>query len=86
MTATKLTGLHPILFLKGNPKRYVPAYGGYCAFGTFSAYDSITQWAQIFFFARIAHAIVYTLGIPYLRTPVYLILWLAVLMIGTKII
>ena len=50
------------------------------------ACDSIAQWAQIFFFARIAYAVVYTLGIPYLRTPVYLVSWLAILMIGAKII
>ena len=51
-----------------------------------TAYDSIAQWAQIFFGARVAHAIVYTLGVPYLRTPVYLVSWLAILMIGAKII
>ncbi|GLR72389.1 MAPEG family protein [Agaribacter marinus] len=43
---------------------------------------AIAQWAQIFFIARVSHAIVYTLGIPFLRTPVYLISWLAILMIG----
>jgi len=51
-----------------------------------AAYGNIAQWTQIFFFARIAHAVVYTLGVPYLRTPVYLVSWLAVLMIGAKII
>ncbi len=51
-----------------------------------AAYESIALWAQIFFIARLAHAIVYTLGLPYLRTPVYLVSWLAILMIGAKII
>ena len=50
------------------------------------AYSSIAQWAQVFFVARLAHAIVYTLGVPYLRTPVYLVSWLAILMIGMKAI
>ena len=39
-------------------------------------------WAQVFFLARIGHAVVYTFGVPYLRTPVYLVSWAAVLMIG----
>lgn len=37
---------------------------------------------QVFFFARIGHAAVYTLGVPYLRTPVYLVSWACVLAIG----
>lgn len=44
----------------------------------------VGQWAMIFFFARLAHAVVYILGIPYLRTPVYLVSWLAVLVIGAQ--
>ncbi len=51
-----------------------------------TAYGSIAQWAQIFFVARLGHAVVYTLAVPYLRTPVYLVSWLAILMIGSKII
>lgn len=38
--------------------------------------------AQVFFIARLAYAAVYILGIPYLRTPVYLISWAAILAIG----
>lgn len=45
-------------------------------------YANITLWAQVFFWARVAHATVYTLGIPYLRTPVYLASWAAILVIG----
>lgn len=44
--------------------------------------EMIGQLVQIFFFARIAHAVVYTLGIPFLRTPVYLVSWAMVLLIG----
>jgi len=47
-----------------------------------SSFSTIGQWAQIFFFARIAHALVYILGIPALRTPIYLISWAAILVIG----
>ena len=42
--------------------------------------------AQLFFFARVAHAVVYILGIPYLRTPVYLVSWGAVLAIGYTVL
>jgi len=42
--------------------------------------------AQLFFFARVAHAGVYILGIPYLRTPVYLLSWGAVLAIGYTVL
>lgn len=51
-----------------------------------SSYEGIAMWAQVFFFARIAHAVVYTLGIPYVRTPVYLVSWAAVLMIGVNVL
>ncbi len=45
---------------------------------------AVAQWAMIFVYARIAHYIVYALGIPYLRTPTYLVSWAAVLMIGLQ--
>ena len=44
---------------------------------------TVGHWAAIFFFTRIVHYIVYTLGIPFVRTPVYLVSWAAVLMIGS---
>lgn len=44
----------------------------------------VGAWAQVFFFARIVHAVVYTLGIPGLRTPVYLASWAAILMIARE--
>lgn len=56
------------------------------ALSSSASYPIIATWAQVFFFARIGHAVVYTLGIPYLRTPVYLVSWAAVLMIGLVII
>lgn len=42
--------------------------------------------AQLFFYARIGHAVVYILGVPYLRTPVYLVSWAAVLAIGYTVL
>jgi len=44
--------------------------------------QTIAMWAEIFFFARLIHAIVYIAGVPYVRTPVYLVSWAAILMIG----
>lgn len=38
--------------------------------------------AKAFFYARVTHAIVYILGVPGLRTPVYLVSWAAVLFIA----
>ena len=45
---------------------------------------SVAMWAAVFFWARVGHAIVYTAGIPFLRTPVYLVSWFAVLAIGAQ--
>ncbi len=42
----------------------------------------IALWAKIFFFARVAHAVVYILAIPALRTPIYLVSWATILMIA----
>ena len=38
--------------------------------------------AKVFFFARLAHAAVYILGVPGLRTPVYLVSWASILLIA----
>lgn len=46
----------------------------------------IAGWAAVFFYARVLHAVVYIAGVPYLRTPVYLVSWAAILMIGAKIL
>lgn len=45
---------------------------------------TVGHWAMIFFIARVVHAVVYILGVPFLRTPVYLVSWLAVLVIGAQ--
>ena len=44
----------------------------------------VGMWAAVFFWARVVHAVVYTLGVPYVRTPVYLASWAAVLVIGAQ--
>ena len=46
----------------------------------------VATWAAIFFWARVFHASVYILGVPYLRTPIYLISWAAVLVIGAQVV
>lgn len=47
---------------------------------------SVSYWSAVFFYARLVHAAVYIVGIPYLRTPVYLVSWLSVLMIGFEVL
>ncbi len=47
-----------------------------------AAGPAIGLWAQVFFAARVLHAIVYGVGIPGVRTPIYLVSWFAILMIG----
>jgi uncharacterized MAPEG superfamily protein len=51
-----------------------------------TAGNSIGEWAAVFFFARVVHAIVFSLAIPYLRTPTYLVSWAAILIIGAQAI
>ncbi|WP_299412034.1 MAPEG family protein [Acaryochloris sp. IP29b_bin.148] len=46
----------------------------------------VAIWAAIFFWARVFHASVYILGVPYLQTPLYLASWAAVLAIGTQVV
>lgn len=59
---------------------------GYFAAGDVGIWQEIAYWTQVFFWARILHAVVYTLGIPYLRTPVYLVSWAAILAISAQFI
>lgn len=47
---------------------------------------TVASWAAIFFWARVFYASIYILGIPYLRTPIYLISWAAVLVIGAQVV
>ena len=49
-----------------------------------NAHANVAMWAELFFFARLLHAGVYILGVPFLRTPTYLVSWAAVLMIGAQ--
>jgi uncharacterized MAPEG superfamily protein len=42
---------------------------------------TIALWAQIFFWARVVHAVVYWFGIPYVRTLAFVVGWIAVLVI-----
>ena len=46
----------------------------------------VGMWTQVFFFSRIVYTAVFIIGIPYLRTPTYLVSWFAILMIGTSIL
>lgn len=59
---------------------------GAAFFGGETSGATVGFWAQIFFVARLAHALVYTLGIPYLRTPTYLVSWAAILAIGLQVV
>ncbi|MGE0212855.1 MAG: MAPEG family protein [Parvibaculaceae bacterium] len=43
-------------------------------------------WAAIFFFARLAHAIVHCLGIPFARTAAFAVGWLACLVLLLRIL
>jgi len=52
--------------------------------GGASAATTLATWAPIFFWARVVHVIVYVLGVPFLRTPVYLVSWAAILVIGAS--
>ena len=50
-----------------------------------SAGLAVGATAKLFFFARLAHAAVYIVGIPGLRTPIYLVSWASILFIAGKI-
>lgn len=50
------------------------------------ANETTAFWAMIFFFARVAHAIVYWLGIPYVRTLAFLAGIVSILAIFLEII
>lgn len=42
--------------------------------------------AGLFVISRVLYAAVYTAGLPYLRTPVYLVGWGAVLYLGGRVL
>lgn len=62
----------------------LPAFIGVVLAAAISGADAaaVATGAAVFFWARVVHAVVYTLGVPYVRTPVYLVSWAAVLAIG----
>lgn len=45
----------------------------------------IALWAQVFFWARLAHAIVFWLGIPFIRSVVFTVGFVATIMIALTI-
>ena len=47
---------------------------------------TVGTWAQVFFIARIAYAGIYIFGIPFLRTPSYLVSWFAILAIAIQVL
>lgn len=49
-----------------------------------AATATIAQWTMVFFYARVAHAVVYTLGIPFTRTPAFFVSWLSIVMIAVE--
>lgn len=58
---------------------------GFMLRGDSQAAEAVACWAKIFFYSRIAHAIAYTFGTPFLRTPIYLLSWVAVLAIAAEL-
>ena len=50
-----------------------------------SAGIAVGAASKLFFYARVAHAGVYILGVPGLRTPVYLVSWASILFIASKV-
>lgn len=54
----------------------------YCV--ALSSLPVLGTWAGLFFWARVAHAVVYTADIPFLPTPAYLVSWPAILRIGAQ--
>ena len=66
----------------------LPAFGAVllAAYLVDAENSTIVIWAAVFFWARIFHATVYILGVPYLRTPIYLVSWAAVLLIGAQVV
>lgn len=51
-----------------------------------TALASVAMWAQVFFVARIVYSVIYITGIPFLRTPSYLVSWFAILAIAFQVL
>ena len=58
----------------------------YFADGAASSVTAIATWCAVFFWARVAHAVFYILGVPFVRTPIYLLSWLSILVIAANAI
>ena len=50
------------------------------------ANETTALGAMLFFWARVAHAIVFILGIPWLRTLAFVVSWIGILLIFLQII
>lgn len=50
------------------------------------ANETTAMWAMVFFYARLAHAVVYWIGIPYLRTLIFAVGLIATLLIFYEVI
>lgn len=48
--------------------------------------ESTALWAAVYFFARLAHYVVYTLGIAYARTVAYLVGWVATIVLIVRLL
>ncbi len=42
--------------------------------------------AQVYFFARAAHFIIYVAAVPWLRTPIYLVSWACQIVLGGRLL
>ncbi len=58
----------------------------FLADGSPASITTIASWCAVFFWARVVHAVVYILGAPYLRTPVYLVSWASILAIAVHVL
>ncbi len=50
------------------------------------ANETTAMWAMVYFYARLAHAVIYWLGIPYLRTLIFATGLIATLLIFWEVI
>ena len=48
--------------------------------------EATAMWAALFFWARLAHAVIYILGIPFLRTIIFTVGFVAVVGIFYEIV
>ena len=48
--------------------------------------ETTAMWAMVYFFARLAHAVIYWLGIPFLRTAAFAVGLIATLLIFYEVI